>query len=271
MHHRDLIFLGDRAVVQREIRGKGSEQEIDLVGGDELDILAHAEIDVRLIVENLQRELIGLAADLDAARGVDRVDRELVGVAIIAPGIGARSGQLDGGAERNDVVGACRLPPTSHKGGRPKNRRALRATIACFIPSCPLVCGTILAECRSADGRGENSPIAGLREAGIGLLPTVVRRNAEAEVIADGAGGRSDSFQVMEIGSIPIDESGNPFVEGRRRTIAGQFIEKIRIGIGGRDIAFLHFHVIATSRAAASLFPPPRRNRRARPGCRRRC
>ena len=78
-----------------------AKHEIDVVARDELRILLHAEIDVRLIVENLQRETIGLVADADAARLIDAVDRDLIAVAEIAREIGIRAGQLQRGTQRH--------------------------------------------------------------------------------------------------------------------------------------------------------------------------
>ena len=104
LDHRNLVLLGDGAVVEGIVRGEGPEQEVDLVRGDQPDILADAEADVRLVVIELEGQLVGLVADLDAALGVDGVDGELIGVDIVAAGIGLRARGLQGGAEGDDVV-----------------------------------------------------------------------------------------------------------------------------------------------------------------------
>src|SRR6185437_5525405 len=57
----------------------------------------------RLVIEQLQRDLLLLRADLDATRGVDLVDRELVGVLVVATGVGDGTGELDRRAERDGL------------------------------------------------------------------------------------------------------------------------------------------------------------------------
>ena len=94
LHHRHFVFLGHGTVVERVVAGERTQQEVHLVAGDELDVLAHAEIDVGLVVEQVERQLVALAVERDAALLVDRVDRELIGVAVIAPGIGEAAGEL---------------------------------------------------------------------------------------------------------------------------------------------------------------------------------
>ena len=67
---------------------------IDLVLGNQLRVLTHAQVHIGLIVVQLERQFVRFVADLDAARGIDLVDRKLIGVAIIAAGIGDRPRQL---------------------------------------------------------------------------------------------------------------------------------------------------------------------------------
>src|SRR6185437_3455944 len=66
-----------------------------------LRVLAHAQIDVGLVVINLQGELALLVTDLHAALLVDLIDGELVGVFIVAARVGEWPRQLDRGAERD--------------------------------------------------------------------------------------------------------------------------------------------------------------------------
>ena len=63
------------------------EQEVDFVAGDELNVLSDAQIGVRLVVEQVERELVFMPTDSNAARFVDRVDGHIIGVAVVAPRI----------------------------------------------------------------------------------------------------------------------------------------------------------------------------------------
>src|SRR6185312_16475262 len=98
------------------------EKEADLVLGDQLHVLAHSKIFVRLAVVELERELVGLAADLNAALLIDLVDRELVGIAIVATGVGVGPRQLHGGAERDRVA----LGEGRRRGGGQRQSQASR-------------------------------------------------------------------------------------------------------------------------------------------------
>src|SRR5262249_28314418 len=59
LHHRDLEFFRNRTVIQRVVAGEGPEQEVHLVLADQLYILLHAEADIGLIVEEVERQLVG--------------------------------------------------------------------------------------------------------------------------------------------------------------------------------------------------------------------
>ena len=91
LNHWNFVFFGHRRIRQREIASERSQQKIDLVLRNQLRVLAHAQIDVGLVVVKLERELVRFIADLDPARGVDLVDRKLISVAIVAAGIGNRA------------------------------------------------------------------------------------------------------------------------------------------------------------------------------------
>ena len=107
LDHWNSVFFGDGRIRQCEIACEWSQQKIDLVLRNQLRVLTHAQVHVRLIVVKLERQLVRFIADLDAARGIDLVDRKLIGVAIIAAGIGDRSRQLYGRSQ-DDIF--CRRP-----------------------------------------------------------------------------------------------------------------------------------------------------------------
>ena len=101
LDHWNPVFFGHGRIGEREIAGERSQQKIDLVLRHQLRVLAHAQVDVGLVVVELERQLVRFIADLDAARGVDLVDRKLIGVAIVATGIGKRPRQLYGRSQDN--------------------------------------------------------------------------------------------------------------------------------------------------------------------------
>ncbi len=107
LHHRHLVLLGNRRVGKREVASKRAQQQVDLVLRDELRVLAHAQVDVGLVVVDLEHQLLGLARDLHAAGDIDLVDGQLVGIAVVATRIGNRSGELHRRAE-DDVLGRRR-------------------------------------------------------------------------------------------------------------------------------------------------------------------
>src|SRR5215472_671970 len=80
LHHRNLVLLGHRAGGNGNAARVWSEEEVDLVGGDETREEPDAEIGVALVVAELEDELVGLAANLDPACLVDRIHRDGVGV-----------------------------------------------------------------------------------------------------------------------------------------------------------------------------------------------
>ena len=51
---------------------------------------------------------------------------------------------------------------------------------------------------------------------------------------------------------MPLNEGCDPCRQRRRRTIPRQFVKKVRIGVGDRNIPRLHLHVVPLRGAAAS-------------------
>ena len=125
LHHRDLVFLGHHRVGQLEVAGKAAQQQVHLVLRHQLRVLAHRQVHVRLVVVQLERQLVRLAIDLDAALGIDLVDGHLVGVAVVAPGVGHRPGQLHRGAE-HDVLRPGRRGRRGGQHGREQGRKQKR-------------------------------------------------------------------------------------------------------------------------------------------------
>ena len=103
LHHRHAMLLGGRSARQHGIARVRPEQEIDPVLGHQSFLLLGGELQVRFVVEDLERELVRLLADHHAALRIHLVDRELIGIAIDAPGAGEVSSQLHAGPERDGV------------------------------------------------------------------------------------------------------------------------------------------------------------------------
>jgi hypothetical protein len=142
------------------------------------------ELRVRFVVEDLERELVRLLADHDAALRIDPVDRELIGIAIDAPGLGEVSGQLHAGAERNGVgfgAGGGHVRGSQHRRGASQpwspprfSRLTVHHDATCFHEFSQLVVGPIVAHGAARLKRGENIGCVGL-EAGLLLAGDITR------------------------------------------------------------------------------------------------
>ena len=104
LHHRHLVLLRNGRVVERVVGGERPEQEVHLVLREQLHVLPHAEVGVRLAVVDAQRQLVLGAADRDAALRVDLVDGNLIAVAVVASCIRQPASQLHGCAQRDLLV-----------------------------------------------------------------------------------------------------------------------------------------------------------------------
>ena len=78
---QDLVALADRRGGVGDARGIGTEEEAHLVLGDELLGELGAGLRLARVVIGHELDLVGLAADLDAARGIRRIRPHLVAVA----------------------------------------------------------------------------------------------------------------------------------------------------------------------------------------------
>src|SRR5262245_9566954 len=95
LHHGDLVLLGDRQNRLCHRRAVRPEHEFDVVLVDQaLDELGRASR-CRLVVVVFDRQMVALAADLDAAGLIDLLDGEIVAVL----GVGAVRGVDAGGRQ----------------------------------------------------------------------------------------------------------------------------------------------------------------------------
>src|SRR5439155_3849743 len=76
LNHRHLVLFCYRRGGDDGIASERAKQEVDLVLREQLHVLAHSEVVVRLIVEELESELRAGVANLDAAKLVDLSDGE---------------------------------------------------------------------------------------------------------------------------------------------------------------------------------------------------
>jgi len=87
------------------IARKRTQQEVDPFLCGQIGLLLDALAKIRLVVKELERQFIRLAANRDATLAIDRIDGELIGIAVSAPRRGKRAGQLQGGSKGNGIGG----------------------------------------------------------------------------------------------------------------------------------------------------------------------
>lgn len=88
MKNWNKVFLRNKGIWERKINGERKEKKIEFIGGKKLSVLEKDKIEVRLVVVDFKRKIVGFEIKIKEERRVDIVDGNIIRVMIIKKGIG---------------------------------------------------------------------------------------------------------------------------------------------------------------------------------------